>query len=112
MFLVSVSRKEFMSINTAELTQHTTETKITQGKLAVVGTLSPEHQAIFLSKPKLLQQLCERFAPRVDELLTLREQNKRLSTKASYLIFFLKPKISVKEAGRFSAFQTICKIVA
>lgn len=36
-----------MSINTAELTQHTTETKITQGKLAVVGTLSPEHQAIF-----------------------------------------------------------------
>ncbi len=102
-----------MSINTAELTQHTTETKITQGKLAVVGTLSPEHQAIFpVEAQTFLQQLCERFAPRVDELLTLREQNKRLSTKASYLIFFLKPKISVKEAGRFSAFQTICKIVA
>ena len=95
-----------MSINTAELTQHTTETKITQGKLAVVGTLSPEHQAIFpVEAQTFLQQLCERFAPRVDELLTL-------STKASYLIFFLKPKISVKEAGRFSAFQTICKIVA
>ncbi len=58
-----------MSIKTAELKQHTTETKITQGKLFVVGTLSPKHQAILpVEAQTILQQLCERFAQRVYEL--------------------------------------------
>ncbi|MEB5516559.1 malate synthase A [Vibrio cholerae] len=93
MFLVSVSRKEFMSINTAELTQHTTETKITQGKLAVVGTLSPEHQAIFpVEAQTFLQQLCERFAPRVDELLTLREQKQTLIDQGQLPDFLAETK--------------------
>ncbi|TXY29228.1 malate synthase A [Vibrio mimicus] len=79
MFLVSVSRKEFMSINTAELTQQLTAAKTTQGKLDVVGSLSPEHQAIFpVEAQTFLHQLCERFASRVDELLVLREQKQAL----------------------------------
>ncbi|AOW83312.1 malate synthase A [Vibrio mimicus] len=68
-----------MSINTAELTQQLTAAKTTQGKLDVVGSLSPEHQAIFpVEAQTFLHQLCERFASRVDELLVLREQKQAL----------------------------------
>ncbi|ERM62207.1 malate synthase [Vibrio mimicus CAIM 1883] len=68
-----------MSTNTAELTQQLTAAKTTQGKLDVVGSLSPEHQAIFpVEAQTFLHQLCERFASRVDELLALREQKQAL----------------------------------
>lgn len=68
-----------MSTNTAELTQQSTAAKTPQGKLDVVGTLSPEHQAIFpVEAQTFLHHLCERFASRVDELLALREQKQKL----------------------------------
>ncbi len=45
-----------------------------EGMLDVIGTLSPDHQAIFpVEAQTLLSLLCEKFASRVDTLLAARE---------------------------------------
>ncbi|EJL6399368.1 malate synthase A [Vibrio navarrensis] len=64
-----------MLAQTPEKQNAPTEQQQTQGMLEVTGKLSPEHQAIFpVEAQTFLSQLCARFASRVDELLTAREE--------------------------------------
>ncbi|MDF2155587.1 malate synthase A [Vibrio sp. CAU 1672] len=59
----------------AQTDQKTQQPQQTQGMLAVNGTLLPEHQAIFPNEAQtFLSLLCEKFAGRVEQLLSGREE--------------------------------------
>lgn len=71
----------------------------TQGMLEVTGTLSPEHQAIFpVEAQTFLSQLCARFASRVDQLLTAREE-KQTKIDQGELPDFLPETVDIREGS-------------
>lgn len=65
-----------MLANTQDKTAVTESKKQpTQSRLDVIGSLSPQHQAIFpLEAQTFLSLLCDKFAARTDELLATREE--------------------------------------
>ncbi|WP_428811916.1 malate synthase A [Vibrio makurazakiensis] len=67
--------------------------------LEVTGTLSPEHQAIFPKEAQtFLSLLCEKFAPRVDELLIAREV-KQATIDAGVMPDFLEDTLDIREGS-------------
>lgn len=82
-----------------ENTNQAQETFHTEGQLDVIGTLSPEHQAIFpVEAQTFLSLLCGKFAQRVDELLAVREQ-KQARIDAGALPDFLEETRDIREGS-------------
>ncbi|MGX1924238.1 malate synthase A [Vibrio sp. NH-7] len=91
-----------MLANTPDREQTTAEAQETlrkEGMLDVIGTLSPDHQAIFpVEAQTFLSLLCDKFASQVDELLAAREE-KQARIDAGELPDFLEDTQDIREGS-------------
>ncbi|KOO04036.1 malate synthase A [Vibrio nereis] len=83
----------------AQTPDRETATEAQEGKLEVMGTLSPEHQAIFpVEAQNLLSLLCAKFAGRIDGLLAAREE-KQAAIDVGELPDFLEDTQDIREGS-------------
>ncbi|GAB2667360.1 malate synthase A [Vibrio panuliri] len=88
-----------MLAQTPEKTTPNKEAQETLRRLSITGEVSQEHQVIFPKEAQtFLALLCERFAPRIDGLLSAREQ-KQAAIDAGELPDFLPETQDIREGS-------------